>query len=366
MDRVAFLLSLVVSLPVLAGQQSPVSSFGPDRFAAGPALTIERQVPGDLFAAGGTIDVDEAVLGDAAIAGGTVRVGAPVGQDLYLAGGRLNLAAPVARNARIAGGNVQIGRKARIAGNASVAGGEIRIEAPIGGYLQVGAGHVYLDATVAGDVRVAAGSVELGPNARVLGSLSYASREELQKSPQAQVQGGIARIPLPERDREARKAGRQAGHAFRWIWSAGLVVLAAVLTALLPNLGLGAAATLRTRWPWSLLAGFVALVCIPVAIVIAMATVVGIPLGLAALALYLALPILGYATSGIAAGLAVLQRWQPARASQGGMRVLFAALGMLAVVLLASIPWMGGLVVVVAMLLGVGVLLQQLSRSRVA
>jgi cytoskeletal protein CcmA (bactofilin family) len=361
MSRLALLLPCLVSLSALAARPTPETSFGADRFAAGSSVTIDQPVPGDLFAAGGAIDVDEAVGGDAVIAGGTIRVGAPVGQDLYLSGGRLNVAAPVTRNARIAGGDVQIGPKARIAGNVSVAGGEIRIEGPIGGYLQVGAGHVYLDSTVAGDVHVGAGSVELGPNARVAGRLRYASRKELEKSPQAQVQGGIERMPLPQR---GRKAGEHAGGAFHWIWSAGLIVLAAFLTALFPNLGLGTAATVRTRWPWSLLVGFIALVCIPAGIVIAMITVVGIPLALTALALYLALLILGYAASGSAAGLAVLQRWQPARASQRLVRVLFAALGMLVVVLLASIPWVGGLVVVAAMLLGVGALLQQLERSR--
>lgn len=266
------------------------------------------------------------------------------------------------RNARIAGGNVEIGPKARIAGNLSVAGGELRIEAPIGGYVQVGGGHVYLDSAVGGDVQVGGGSVELGPNARIAGRLRYASRDELQKSAQAQVQGGIERMPLPAAGREARTAGRQAGHVFRWIWSAGLVVLAAVLAALVPSLGLGAAATVRTRWPWSLLVGFLALIAIPAGIVIAMVTLIGIPLALAAMALYFALLILGYATSGIAAGLAVLQRWRPARAAQCAMRVLFAALGMLGVVLLASIPWVGGLAVLAALLLGVGALLQQLKR----
>lgn len=362
MNRLAYFLSLLLSLPAFAAQESHERAFGGDRFAAGPSVTIDQQVPGDLFAAGGAIDVDAAVRGDAVVAGGTVRLGAPVGQDLYLAGGRLNVAAPVMRNARIAGGNVAIGPKARIAGNVSVAGGDIRIEAPIGGYLQIGGGHVYLDSSVTGDVQVGAGAVELGPNARIAGRLRYASREELQKSPQAEVQGGIERTPLPEgRAREPRQHGPGA---LRWVWSAGLIVLAAVLAALLPSVSLGAAATVRTRWPWSLLVGFIAIVCIPVAIVIAMATAIGIPLALAALALYLALLIMGYATSGVALGLAVLARWRAERASRAVMRALFAALGMLAVVLLASIPWVGGALALAAALLGAGALLQQLNTKR--
>jgi hypothetical protein len=78
MSRFAFLLGFVVSLTAFAEPQSRQTSFGNDRFVAGPTVSVEEEVPGDLFAAGGTIDVDAAVRGDAAMAGGTVRIGAPV------------------------------------------------------------------------------------------------------------------------------------------------------------------------------------------------------------------------------------------------------------------------------------------------
>lgn len=73
MNRLAFLLSLVVSLSALAQPESHEKSFGNDRFAAGGSVTVREPVPGDLFAAGGAIDVDAAVRGDAVVAGGTVR-----------------------------------------------------------------------------------------------------------------------------------------------------------------------------------------------------------------------------------------------------------------------------------------------------
>lgn len=362
MTRLSLLLLSIISssLAFSAEPGARERSVGADRFAAGPAVSVSAPVAGDLFLAGCSLDLDAPVGGDAVAAGCNVRLGGQVGQDLYAAGGRVSLNAAVLHNARIAGGSIEIGSRAKIAGNASVAGGEIRIAGPVGGYLQVGGGHVFLDAPVAGDVQVAAGTVELGPGARIGGRLRYASSEELKRDPAAQVQGGIERLPLPAHAPKATPAERErAARGIHWIWSAGLITLAAILAAALPALFTGTATIVRTRWAWSLLVGFIALVCIPVAALIALVTVIGIPLALAAMALYFALLLIGYATTGISLGLLALQRWQPARTS-GGWRFLAAALGMLAVALVASIPYVGALIVLAALLLGIGVLLQRL------
>ena len=335
-------------------------SSGADRFAAGPAVSIAAPVAGDLFVAGGNIDVDGAIGGDAVAAGGNVRLAGPVAQDLYAAGGQVNLSGSVQLNARLAGGRIEIGPRAKIAGNVSIGGGEARVLGAIGGYLEVGAGRIFLDGPIAGDVEVAGGSVELGPNARIGGQLRYASREELKRDASAQVRGGIERIELPQAARESYVARERAIGGFHWIWSAGMIVLAAVLAAALPACFSGAAAAVRTRWGHSLLAGFIALICIPAAALIALITVIGIPLALLAFALYFALLLAGYATTGICAGELALQVLEPARASRSGWRVLAAALGMLTVSLLAAIPWAGGLVVLAALVLGIGALLVRL------
>jgi len=360
MKRICLLL-IFFSFPAFPAQpDSRERGLGADYFAAGANVGLFGPVKGDLFAAGGNLNIDAVVGGDAAIAGGNVRIGATVAQNLYLGGGRVTVSGIVRRNARIAGGQVEIEPRAKIEGNLSLAGGELRVGGPVGGYLQAAGGHVVLDAAVAGDVELVGGGAELGPNARIGGKLRYASREELKQSPGAQVQGGIERIALPERAREAPEARAHPSRGVRWIWSAGLVVLAAILAASLPSVLTGTATTLRARWHWSLLIGFVALVCIPVAVLIAMITVVGIPLALATLALYFALLLVGYATAGASLGILALQRWRPLRTSHRGWLLLFAALGMLVVSLLAAIPWIGGLVALAVLLLGMGVLLQSL------
>jgi cytoskeletal protein CcmA (bactofilin family) len=259
----------------------------------------------------------------------------------------------VARNARVAGGRVEIGPRAQVNGNVSIAGGELTVAGAVQGYVQAAAGDVYINGTVGGDVVAAGGTIELGPNARIAGALRYASGEEIRRDPAAQVAGGITRMTVEHR-RE-----RTARRGISWVWSVGLIVLAAVLAAAAPALTSGAALTLRTRPGMSILIGLAALVGIPIAIVVLLATVIGIPLALLALVLYFALLLAGYAITAIGLGDWLLARWRAADAQRALWRAGAAALAMLAIALLTRVPFVGGLIVFVVLLFGLGALVMQ-------
>jgi len=326
---------------------------GNDTFASGASARVDQPVKGDLFAAGGELRIAAPVTGDLLAAGGTLRIEGTAGQNLYAAGGQVALDGSIARNARVAGGSVSLGPQARIAGNASLAGGRIEVLGGVGGYLQVAGGHVLIDGRVDGDVDATAGALELGPRARIGGKLRYRGREPLKQDAASQVQGGIERLEMPLRHKEKRAGGRAAFG----VWTLGLMVLAAVLVAALPGASTRVLEAARTRPGWSLLAGFIALVTVPVAVIVLLATVIGIPLALLVLIDYFALLLVGYVAGGAALGDAALRRWLGARAGQSGWRALFAALGVLAIGLLALVPWLGGLIAFLALLAGMGALL---------
>jgi cytoskeletal protein CcmA (bactofilin family) len=357
---IAALLSFSVHTQTTeAGKTLVERDLGGDHSAAGCPVRVDKPVQGDVFLAGCSIDVEGAVDGDALVAGGTVRLGAPIGQSLYAAGGQLFVNANVARNARIAGGQVALGSRSQVAGNVVVAGGNVRIEGAVKGYVRAAGGRVLINGPVDGDVVATAGKVELGPNARIGGQLRYASREEIKRDAAAHVQGGVQRMQVP--DQAERSVGRRGG----WVWSIGLMLIAAALVGAFPGFYARVAETLRARGWMSLLLGFVALVCIPVAALIMMFTLIGVPLALLAIALYLALLLVGYVSTGIGLGAWVLARLKADRAEAKWRRIGAAVLGVLAISLLGRLPYAGGFVVFAALLIGLGAVRLQV-RTRAA
>lgn len=234
--------------------------------------------------------------------------------------------------------------------------------------MQTAGGRVLVDGPVSGDVVATSGQVELGPNARIAGQLRYRSREPLLLDPAAQVAGGIVMQSMPaHRGAEERRTDQRAlwhgmAAVFSGLWTLGLIVAAGVLVAALPDFSAVVARTLRQRLGACLLLGLVFLICVPLAVVVVCLTLVGIPLGLFALAIYAALLPLAYASAGIGLGDAALVRWLPERAARMPVRIAAAATALLALTLLHWVPVVGVLAGLLALLAGLGALMLQLRR----
>lgn len=332
-----------------------------DRLAAGSTVRLAERSPGDLLAAGGRVEVDAPVDGDTTLAGGELRVRAPLARNLHAAGGRVQLDSEMGRNLRAAGGQVELGSGARLTGHATIAAGDVSVRGPIEGSLSIVGGRALIDATVGGDVTVTARQIELGPQARIGGALRWRSEGELQRHASAQVAGPIERLALRDLGRESSTS--DAG-ALRWLagawWTLGLMIVAAVVLAAAPGLAAEVARTWRQRTGTSLLAGFVALVCVPVAVVILFITVIGVPLALLCLLLYFVLLPMGYVGSAIGLGQWGLARWRSEAAGQLGWRIGATCLALVLLALLGAIPWLGGLVGLAMLLMGLGAIMLQL------
>ncbi len=185
------------------------------------------------------------------------------------------------------GGDIQVLEP--VDGSLIAAGGRIRVEAPVTGNVRAAGGKIIIDAPIGGDVSVAGGSLELGPNARIAGKLKFRGGE-LIRDPASEVTGTVEHVS----GRHHRELTTGERFLRGWIWTFGLILLAAIIAAALPGPSRRMAQELRER-PWMTpLLGFVALTAIPVAAVLMMVTIIGIPLGLLALLGYAALLLVGY------------------------------------------------------------------------
>jgi len=101
--------------------------------------------------------------------------------------------------------------------------------------------------------------------------------------------------------------------AASWLWTGGLALLAVALALALPDWYARVADTLQSRPGVSALVGFIVLVCVPVAALMLLVTIIGVPLALGVLLLYPLLLLVGYASTAVALGRMALARWMPER-----------------------------------------------------
>jgi cytoskeletal protein CcmA (bactofilin family) len=339
-------------------------------YAAGGQVRPAMPVTGDWTAAGGKVIVDQPVAGDATVAGGSVDVRAPVGDDVRAAGGDVSIESKVAGEMFAAGANITLTPAAIIGRSATLYGSSIGISGRIDGDLRATAAKVIVDGEVAGNARLVAEEIELGPKARIGGAISYASRSELKKAESAVIAGAVTReeeAPGPG----PRADGRQWERSIQApAWAGGVIAFLPLLAAaalfllLLPRFGVAASGRLHSS-PWLALGvGFGTIVALPVLVVLLFITLLGIPIGIALMALYPALMLAGFVV-----GVLFVSRLLPAalrkqlpRSFAGTMG--YFALALLLTLLVASVPFIGGLLGGLLGIAGVGACVLELYGRR--
>jgi cytoskeletal protein CcmA (bactofilin family) len=361
---------LLLALPLAAmaaSEDAAQAVIAGDYFGAGASAQPEEPIEGDAFIAGRTVSLRVPVDGDAVLSGARVSVLARVGADLYAAGGSVDVDAPVLRNARLAGGRVQLGRRAEIAGRATLAGNDVLVEGAVDGQLTVFAESVTLDGRFGSGIVVAARSLSVGPNARIHGRLTYRTSQPPVIDPGAEIIGGVKRseagIALPAAGRWARAAA--------WIGAAvftgGILLLGALFILAAPEASAAAARSVRRRPLASLGLGLAVLMLLPLVALASLATVIGVPLGLALLLLWPVAMLLGYLGGVLFVGdsLATLFARSEDRAP-AWLRIV--CLGVVLAAILVSIKWplFGWLLILLLTLAGAGALTLSRFGSRAA
>jgi hypothetical protein len=198
---------------------------------------------------------------------------------------------------------------------------------------------------------VVAEKLEILSSARILAPLSYKGSNEADIEEGAVVEGPITFDRIPPR--EAQRA-RSVPAVSMVLFSVHLFLAGILVILFLPHVETSVLETLRTS-PWkSMLAGFVLLVSTPVAALLLVISVLGLPFGLAMAAVYaMALFASVLATAFFVGDLEA--RWFKAGpVVTRGQHVMFLLAGVLTLAVLRSI--LGGLVVFVSLLFGFGAL----------
>jgi hypothetical protein len=351
--------SLVIAVTLAAGAAAqPTGGATPDTrvtvigghlFGAGNTVRATDGAADDAFLAGSRVFAAGTYQDDLFAAGRAVTVAGEVQRDVFGAGGTVEVERTVGDDAYLAGGTVTVREGARIAGDAFLAGSTVEVFGGIGGDLWVGGSTVTIAGTINGNVTVRADTFTLAPSARINGSLTYTARQSANVSTAAVVTGGI-RAEEPERrgDMGERSGERNWAAAAGWSLGGviGLLLLGAVLQWAFPQMVLQASDTMGDFVLRSFGLGIVAVIGLPLAGLILLFTIIGIPLGL--LLWFVLAVLLASATVIAAYGLGLRGRVLFARTlaePTWGARIGWTLVGLVVLAVLSWVPLVGGLIV---------------------
>jgi len=318
-------------------------------FAAGDEVIISGTVNGDAYVAAGMVEVDGEVYGDLIVAGGSVTINGRISDDVRAAGGNVECNGFIGKNLTAAGGTVRTGRESRIGGGVLAAGGSILIGGAVTRDVLLASGKATVSGTVDGNATVTGEALTLLPGGRVGGNLKVITnnKDRVEIAPDA-VGGTVEIVAKQPRDVPRILGFRRGEFWFRIAWVLSLIVTTLVWMQLFPRLLASFGSAVLARPGRCVLWGLAGIVAIPMLIVILAATVVGIPLAFLLLAVTLWLIYISQLSLGVAFGLRAL-------GGDGRWRLFLASVaGVILVHLLTLVPYLGVLLVVAGLILGLG------------
>lgn len=314
--------------------------------AAGPASAQSVRSGGTVTVPAGTVQE-----GDLAVVGGSVVIDGTVDGNVEGIAGSIVINGNVTGNVEAAAGSVTI--RGTVEGNVDSATGSLSIlEGARVGSIEAGSGSLTVAGAVDGDVRAGVGSLTVGETARIGGDLTY-SADTASIADGADIAGETREVDSLAVDADLPFAGDigpfgfLVGDFFALFGFLVNALLGALLLVAAPSFARRVTETGKEEVARSGVAGIIALFAIPIVLALLAITIVGIPLSLAGIFVYLLLLWVAFVYGAVIVGTWLLSlagvdsRW-------GGL-----ALGLLLPAILAFVA-LGGLLSLAYTLLGLG------------
>ena len=318
-----------------------------DLIVSGEIVRIEGTVNGDLLVAARLVEVSGTVTGDILGFAEEIDVTGVVGGNVRTASRSLDIEGLVERNVTAAGEILRLGPGAQVRGSFTAAGREAILAGPVERDVLIAAQTHQLDSRIGGSALLVGEELTIGGSAVAEGSIEFYGGREPEVSPSARLASPVAFERIEEGEETTRLSW--LGH-FLFFWAAAFV-LGAAFVLVGPVAAEAITAVHMPQHAKSLLVGLLAVGAGAALAFGLMITLVGLPLGLVTLFLWFLGLYLAQVYAGLYVGREILGR--PADRSQLLVRL---AVGLLAIHIGKSIPFVGHVVGVAVALWGFGAL----------
>jgi cytoskeletal protein CcmA (bactofilin family) len=319
-------------------------------------VRVEGVINGDLLAFARILEVRGTVKGDLVSFAKQTVVSGTVEGHIYNCSQSFDLDGQLGRSVYTWTQSLRLGNRARVGDGLVVGAGDVNLEGEVKHSVTMFAGNADVSGSIGRELIMAGGALRMANTARVAGDLvaRVHHREDVHIADGATITG--------KRDIEVRvrhsKFTRPGFYFFQAVWIAAAMLVAWVGLLLFPGFFEGCTRAVNSGWR-SFGLGSAVLAGVPVAIILVLITIVGLPLGFMLFAAYVAAIYLAKIWVGAYLGRRILK---PAGATKQDW-LLGLLLGLVILTAVGLIPFVGVVVSTVVACVGLGALAWQLYQT---
>lgn len=282
------LIAILLSFMPLIGAEDQGEVHEGDYFVTGGEIQLSGIIRGDVYAVGSKVIIAGQVEGDVIASGSTVEISGKVFGNARLAGGEVLLTGEIGHNFTAIGASVQMTKDALVGGNGVFLGGEVALSGEIKGGATIKASHIQLGGKIGKDVSARAGELSVGPDAVIGGNLEYTSGNKAAIDPGAKIGGEVIYSISPVKEflgehwkNRLITGSRLLALLMNLIFS---FVFGMIFIKIFPA-GFQNALYVLKHKPWKALGmGLLSIILLPLVCLILLITILGFPIALALIA----------------------------------------------------------------------------------
>ncbi|UCB53063.1 MAG: polymer-forming cytoskeletal protein [Candidatus Zixiibacteriota bacterium] len=332
-----------------------------DLVTTGGNIKLDGIIEGDLISVSRSLVQSGLILGSLNAMAQDVDVLGEVKGSVRAFGQNINVNGTLDRNLIALGYSVDVKAGAEIRKDISAFCGKMTLDGKLGGNLKGSVGELVVSGVVNQNISVEADKITLMPTARILGNLKYKSKKEAQIESGAQVSGEtVWTQPKTTEEKEPKSIFTGKPIIPEILFLLALMVTGVVLTLICRKDAHQAKQALADSFLKSLALGFVAMVCVPIAVIILIISVIGIPIAVIALFAYAVLiyiakiPVATFVGEKIIKGLG----------KEGRPSLVWSMLlGLVVLTLALNIPYLDWLIYFLVLFTGFGAIISSQKRS---
>lgn len=327
-------------------------------FVSGGNIEVNGNIDGDLFVAGQSIRVAGNVTGSIFVAGQDINISGKINNSIYSAGANLNIESQNDGSAFLAGQNIFLKNPAKVGRDAFIAGAKVTADGTVGGDLGASAEDVTVLGTVGKNVDLEAPKVKI-EGATIDGNLKYKSENEATISQDSTI-GGTTDWKKAESKKVASAFTLTVLYS-TLISIIGALIVWFVVKLLRPLLWTTLAHTFLSSPLKTMGVGFIAIFLIPIISIILMITIVGVPLGLILMPLYIIVLYISKIIIAVALAESFKQQFNWKDKHMGVWLVL---LSFIILAVIGFIPYIGPIFQILMAIAGFGTVILNLRKAR--
>lgn len=360
---IVFSVAVMVAMSAFAAEYrgderliiNPQDTLFADLFAGSRITDILGYIEGDVYSGCQRINVEGEITEDLFAAAQEINLRGKVGDMLIGAGQSITIDGEVGGDVVAFGGEVRLTPRANIKGNLFIGSGSFMMDGgSVGGWIRGGAGDIYLNGSVADSIILEAGSIEFGNGFRAPAGTKLILSKELDESRLAELPENVAVVVKP------KKPFYQSGFLY---WSViAMFVMGLLISLIFKNFIYGLLAAAGENVLKNIGVGFLSLILAPIAVVILAILILTIPAALILLGLFLILLYLSSIFTGLYMGKYIFELL--GQTSERPNLILPLIVGLILVVLLSKIPFIGWLIKLTVICFGMGSFITYMWRLR--